>query len=99
MELYIDDEVSTKVTKRAISTLPVFLRLGNTFASVGKFTRIVHIVRVGDEEYENWVGPQADGELMDFEGAQETFDKAKKVGPGVCIRGSEAFSYADAKPL
>lgn len=99
MELYIDDEVSTKVTKRAISALPVFLRLGNTFASVGKFTRIVHIVWVGDEEYESWVAPQADGELMDFEGAQETFDKAKKVGPGVCIRGSEAFSYTDEKPL
>jgi hypothetical protein len=88
MELYIDDEVSAAVTKRAMSALPVFLRLGNTFASGGEFTSIVHIVWVGDKEYENWVGPQADGELMDVEGER----------PGVCIRGSETFPYTDEKP-
>jgi len=93
IELYIEDEVDAEQTKRAKSTLPVFLRLGDNFASLGKFTRIVFIVWVGDEEYENWVDPQPDGELTDIERAiQETFDKAKEeVGPQVCIRGSEAF--------
>jgi len=98
VELYIDDEVDAEHTKQAKSTLPVFRRLADNSASLGKFTRIVFIIWVGDEEYENWVDPQPDGELADFEKeAQETFDKAREeVGPQVCARGSEYFCpYTD----
>lgn len=93
IELYIEDEVDVEQTKRSKSTLPIFLRLADNFASLGKFTRIVFIVWVGDEEYENWVDPQPDGELTDVEKAvQETFDKAKEeVGPQVCVPGNDSF--------
>lgn len=96
MEVYLVDEEDAEQTKRSMSTLPVFLRLGNTFAALGRYTRIALIVWVGDEEYENWVDPPGDGGFIETEGEiQDIFDKVKKVGPGVCVRGSEAFSYAD----
>ena len=97
MEVYLVDEKDAEQTRRSMSTsLPVFLRLGNTFAALGRYTRIALIVWVGDEEYENWVDPPGDGGLIEAEGEiQDIFDKVKKVGPGVSVRGSEAFSYAD----
>lgn len=93
IELYIEDEVDAEQTKRSKSLLPVFRRLADHLASLGKFTRIIFIVWVGDEEYENWVDPQPDGELTAIEKAvQATIDKAKEeVGPKVCIRGSDSL--------
>jgi hypothetical protein len=93
-ELYIEDEGDIEQTKRSKSTLPMFARLADNFASLGKFTRIVFIVWVGDEEYEKWVDPQPHGELTDVERAvQESFDKAREeTGPRVCTHGSDSFS-------
>ncbi len=89
MEIYLFDEQDAEQTKRSKSTIPVFLGLWNIFAAPGKYTRIVLIVWVGDEEYEKWVDPQGDEAFMG--GIRDIFDKGKMVGPGVCIRGSEAF--------
>ena len=99
MEVYLRDEQDDEQTMRSKSTIPVFLGLGNTFATLGKYTRIVLIVWVGDEEYENWVDPQANEEFMGVEGGIREYivDRLNMAGPGVRIRGSEAFSYTDDK--
>ena len=93
MEVYLLDEQDAEQTMRSKSTIPVFLGLGNTFATLGKYTRIVLIVWVGDEEYENWVDPQADEEFMGVEGGIREYivNRLKMAGPEVCIRRSEAF--------
>jgi hypothetical protein len=92
-ELYLHDEGNAEQTKQSKSTLPLFVRLAGNFASFGKFTRIVFIVWVGDEEYNNWVDPQADGELTDIERViQATLEKAREeTGPQVCTRRSGSF--------
>ena len=93
MEVYLRDEQDDEQTMRSKSTIPRFLSLGNVFAARRKYTRIVLIVWVGDEEFENWADPQADEEFMGVEAGLREYivDKVKTVGPGVCIRGSEAF--------
>jgi len=65
LELYIEDEVNAEQTERSKNALPEFRRLADNIASLEKFTRIVFIVWVGDEEYENWVDPRPAGEITD----------------------------------
>jgi len=95
IECYIGDEVGAEETKRSKNALQGFLRVTDKkIISLGKFTRVVFIVWVGDEEYENWVDPQPDGELTASETAVHgTIDTFKEmVEPQVCVHGMEFFS-------
>ena len=86
IECYIGDEVGVEEAKGSKNALQRFLRVANRFASLGKLIRIVFIVWVGDEEYENWVDPQPDGEITASETAVHgIIDKFKEmVEPQVC---------------
>ena len=93
MEVYLCDEQDAEQTKRSKRRIPQFVTLGNYLAARIKYTRNVLIVWVGDEEYENWVDPQADTEFLDAEaGIRENIvGRVKMAGSKVCIRGSEDF--------
>jgi len=100
IECYLEDEVDAEETERSKNALQKFLRLADKYASLKKLTRIVFIVWVGDEEYENWVDPQPDGEITASEMAiHGTIDRYKAiVGSQVCTHGMEfLFSCPDEK--
>lgn len=94
IELYLVDEGSAEETKRSKSALPAVLKLVYDLASLKKFTRMVLIIWVGDEEYENWVDPQA------YEESTVVQETKKEVRPQVCIHFRESLvPYTDEKLL